>query len=220
MRKIWAVLLLLRLFMFGQSMSLFAQDEDEDDDPPYNEEIPIDDWDVYRPDFYSRGDQTFTISLGTIFPIIFLNEGKKINHNFSPPVGGTGSLAYTYFFGPNLFLGGEIGFKFNYTLANNVIFIIPMGLRSGWQFVLRRFEIPLYITAGFAPQTYIRLNYAGFFLKGGASVFYRFNPDWSFGLNTDWNWYPQRPREDEIRVPSKDVDANILSLTLSARYHF
>jgi hypothetical protein len=218
MQKVRVFLLLLGLCWFsGQSAVLFAQEEGEDD----NDDIPLEtDWDKYVSDLYSWGDQTFTISLGVGFPTVFLNNGNKIDHHFSPPVGGVGTLAYNYFFSSYFFVGGEIGVKFYYTLAKNVIFFIPIGLRAGAQFVAGRFEFPLFMVVGLAPQRYLNDSYAGLFLKGGASVFFRFNPEWSFGLNIDWSWYPQWPKEDGKRVPSKDVDANILGITLSARYHF
>ena len=217
MHKLRAVVLLLGLSWF-LAQPVCAQEEEE---PDY-EEIPIEtDWDGYISDLYTRGDQVFIISLGVIFPTVFLdNNWNVMDHHLNPPVGGTGSLSYSYFLGSHFYLGGEIGIKFNYTLGQNTVFLIPIGLKAGWQFIFRRFEFPLNITAGMAPQTYLGLGYLGFFLKGGASVYYRFNPDWSFGVNFDWNWYPQRPLKDGRPTPDKNVDANIIGLTISARYHF
>ncbi|MCL2127929.1 MAG: hypothetical protein FWH38_06705 [Treponema sp.] len=225
MQKARILMLLLGLCWFsGQSAQLLAQDqeqEQEEEEPGYDEDIPIEsDWDGYMPELYSRGDQTFTISLGLIFPSVFYNNGKRIPHHFDPPVGGMGTLGYTYFFGAHYFLGAEVGIKFNYTLGQNTVFLIPIGLRTGYQFVIGRFEIPLSVSAGIAPQRYLNYGYFGFFMKGGGSIFYRFSPEWSFGLNTDWSWYPQRPKENGNRVPGKDMSANIIGLTVSARYHF
>jgi hypothetical protein len=219
MQKVRFFLLLLGLCWFsGQGAVLFAQEEDEDDQ---DIDVPLEtDWFDYVSDTYSRGDQTFNISLGVIFPTIFLNNGSKIDHNFSPPVGGAGTLAYNYYLSSLFFVGGEVSVQFNYTLGKNTVFIIPLGVRAGVQFVISRFEFPLFMVVGVAPQRYLNDGYAGLFLKGGASGFFRFNPDWSFGLNVDWSWYPQWPREDGSPVPSKNVDANVLGLTLSARYHF
>ena len=223
MRKALALLLLLGLYcLSGQGTAfLYAQETDEEEDPPYSEGIPTEpDWDGYISDPYSMGDQTFTISLGVAFPTVFLSNGEVTPHQFSPPVGGTGSLAYTVFLSSNFFLGGEIGIIFNGTLGKNIVYLVPVGVRVGWQFVVRHFEFPLFAVIGVAPQTYIGVGYFGLYAKGSAGAFYRFNPDWSFGLNVDWSWYPQWPREDGKRVPEKDMDGNFLGLTLSARYHF
>lgn len=223
MRKALALFLLLILYWFsGHGAAFLHAQEEDDDDQPYDERIPIeDDWDGYISDLYAAGDKCFTISFGLIFPHGFLNKGTPIEHHLSPPVGGSiGPLSYNYFFNSNFFVGGEIAFLFNGTLANNTVFLVPIGLQAGWQFVLRRFEFPLAATIGFAPQRYLSLNYFGFFMKAGGGVYYRYNPDWSFGLNADWSWYPQRPMENGSPATAKNVDAFFIGLTISARYHF
>jgi hypothetical protein len=226
MQKIPAFFLLLALCCFtGRGVILYAQENA----PAYNENLPDDDDDDsqmdsdfnrFIPDIYTRGDQTINISLGTVFPMIFLNNGKEIAHNINPPVGGMLSFAYNYFLGPHFFLGGEVGFASAYTLGENALFIIPIGFRAGWQFVFRRFEFPLHAVIGIAPQKYLDYGYFGMYLRGAASAYYRFHPKWSFGVTVDWSWYPQWPMNEGKRTPEKDIDANILGVILSARYHF
>ena len=227
MQKVGFFLLLMGFCWFsGQGALLYAQEEEEEieeeEDSP-NEDISIEtDWDGYVADLYSRGDQTFTISLGVIFPTVFYNyKPEIIKHNFFP-VGGAGSLAYTHFLGAHYFVGVEIGVHFNYTLGENTIFFIPIVARTGWQFILHRFEFPISLAVGIAPQRYLMsMRYdPGMVVKLGASGFFRFSPEWSFGLNADWNWYPQWPRKDGNRVPEEDMYANIVGITLAARYHF
>ncbi|MDR0876746.1 MAG: hypothetical protein LBN21_01730 [Treponema sp.] len=198
---------------------LFAQEEEAPDDvypeETPGEDVPIEsDWGDYMPALYSAGDQTFTISLGVIFPTIFTDKSGLITHNITP-VGGTGFLGYSYFLDSHFSLGGEIGGMFIATLAKNTLFIIPIGLKVGYQFILGRFELPLGITIGFAPQRYLEKGYFGFFLKPIVGGFFRFNPDWSFGINTAWWWVPQWPKESE-----KYINGNFIDITLSARYHF
>jgi len=226
MQKAPALFLLLALFCFaGPGVILYAQgydesipDNDSDDSEDGSQEES--DFDNYIPDMYAKGDQTITITLGAVFPTVFLNNGTVIDHNFDPPVGGVLSLAYSHFLGPHFFLGGEVGFLSAFTLAQNAVFIIPIGVRAGWQFVFRRFEFPLYAAVGIAPQRYLDLGYFGMYLKGAASAYYRFNPNWSFGLTADWRWYPQWPMKEGKRIPKEDVDANIIGVLLSVRYHF
>ena len=228
MQKALALFLLLVLCCFaGQGGILYAQESA----PAYDETIPDDndgddsrdgsDLNKYIPDMYSKGDQIITISLGTIFPAGFYNnKGKEIPHNINPPVGFVLSLAYSHFLGAHFFLGGELGFASAKTLGESTLFIIPIGIRAGWQFVFRRFEFPLYAAIGMAPQRYLDLGYFGMYLKGAVSAYYRYNPNWSFGISADWSWYPQWPMKDGKRTPDKDIDANIIGVLLSARYHF
>lgn len=212
MRKAGALFLLLLLV---QGPLIFAQEqEEEEQDPGFEEEVPIEsDWSGYMPSLYSQGDQTFTMTLGTIFPVVFLRNGQVIAHNIKA-VGGTLNLSYNYWLGSHLFVGGEIGGMTGSTLRKNSFFIIPIGLRAGYQFIVQRFEFPLALTIGFAPQKYLEQGYFGFFMKPTASAFFRLNPDWSFGINTSWWWVPQWPREKD-----KAVDGNFIDVTLSARYH-
>jgi len=232
MRKALALILFLILCCFtGRGVILYAQGND----PGYNENIPDDNdsddddgsWadpemDIYIPDKYTKGDQLVTVSLGAAFPVLFLNSSGDVikDPKFTPPVGGILSIAYTYFLGANLFVGGEVGFLTAFTLSKNAVFIIPIGVRAGWQFVFRRFEFPVYLAIGAAPQKYLDFGYFGMYLKGVAAGFFRYNPNWSFGLSVDWTWLPQWPKENEKRVPSKDINGNFLGVSLSARYHF
>jgi hypothetical protein len=214
MQKVGLFFLLLGLCWF--SGQVYAQEDDDDED-----DYPLDtDWDGYISDLYSMGDQTFSISLGVTFPLVALNNGEKIPHHYKPPVGGAGSLAYTYFLGAHFFMGLEIGVQFYYTLGENTVFLIPVGLRGGGQFIIGRFEFPLYMTIGVAPQRYLDNSYVGFFLKVGGSGYFRFSANWSFGIANEWGWFPQWPKDDGRRVPHKDIDLFSTGITLAARYHF
>jgi hypothetical protein len=193
---------------------LAAQDSEEDEDNGDDEgvELPIDsDWPENPPELYSRGDKIFGISLGPLFPLFFTGDSGILPNNVG--IGGTLSLSYTYFLNSHLFFGGELGGMFASTKGKNNLFIVPMGFRLGYQFILRRFEFPLSVMIGVAPQKYMTdEGYFGFFAKPSASVFWRFNPDWSFGLNAAWWWVPQ--------WADNTVYGNFGELTLSARYHF
>jgi hypothetical protein len=203
---------LLTLFVWAL-FPLAAQDFDQGggagEDGP---ELPIEsDWPDVMPELYSRGDKMFGISIGPMLPTVFVYENGGVKEG-NIGVGGGGSLAYTYFFNGHLFMGGDLGGMFAITKAENALFIVPIGLRLGYQFILGRFEFPLSLLAGIAPQTYLEKNFLGFFAKPSASAFWRFNPDWSFGLNVAWLWVPQ--------WAMRTAHGNFLELSLSARYHF
>jgi hypothetical protein len=100
-------------------------------------------------------------------------------------------------------------------LARNSLFIIPIGLKAGYQFTLSKFEFPISVAFGMAFHRYLDLGYFGFYLRGGGGVYYRFNADWSFGFHAGWGWFPEwTPGKGE------NIDAHIVDVLLSARYHF
>jgi hypothetical protein len=198
------------LLLISLPILLYAQEEDNEGEPSGDSE-----WDFYETDFYSTGDKAFTVSAGVIFPTVFYSNNRQITHNLTPPVGYTGSLAYTYFLNSNIFVGGEIQGMFIATLARNSLFIIPIGARAGYQFILSRFEFPISLALGMTFPRYLDLGYFGLYLKGGGGAYFRFNADWSFGFNASWGWFPEwTPRKGE------NIDGNIVDAMLSVRYHF
>jgi hypothetical protein len=211
MQRICILLLILTL----AGVPLLWSQEDGDEDPGGSPPAPPieSDWDAFTPDLYARGDKTFVISLGILIPTAFTGSGMDGDaHNIK--LGGTGSLAFNYFLGAHLFVGGELGGMFAATLGENMLFIVPFGAHVGYQFVAGRFEFPLAIMIGASPAKYLDQGYFGLIIKPEASAFFRFNSDWSFGLNTNWWMVPQWPKNGE------NVFGNFLEITLSARYHF
>jgi hypothetical protein len=205
MLRTWSFGLLL--FFMVLVLPLAAQ-EAEDPVPPLESE-----WEDYASNLYSRGDKTFIITLGVVIPTVFTGAAiDEKGHGLN--VGGTGFLAYNYFLSSGFYLGGEFGGMFAGTRGENMLFIIPFGVRFGYQFVAGRFEFPVTFMIGAAAQKYLENNYIGLFLKPGAAVYWRFNPDWSFGLNANWWIVPQWPKNGE------NATGNFVEATLSARYHF
>jgi hypothetical protein len=199
---------LLLLFILGVVFPLAAQEEEDPET-----EIPEIIWDTYVPDRYRAGDKHLNISLGTIFPTFFVGTNIVDNKHNINIVGGMGSLAFSYFFTPNWFFGGELRGMFAPTGGKNMLFIVTIGPYIGYQFTAGRFEFPIRLMTGIAPQTYAGNEYLGWVINPGASIFYRFNPEWSFGLNFQWWMLPQWPKNN------KDVFANFLETSLSIRYH-
>jgi len=210
-------LLLVPLIFFVLTFGVHAQEEDEDDD----EEITIEsDWNATNFAPYTRGDQIFSINLGLVMPLFFSDQ--QIGYlDTKMGLGGMGSLGYFYFLGPHLFLGVQLSGMFAATEGKNMYFIVPIGLSVGYQFVLKRFEFPFYLMAGIAPQTHQQRSYFGFFSKAVGSAFFRFNSEWSFGLNTSLWWVPQWTKKTR-----SDYEGNInihgffWEIGLGARYHF
>ena len=204
MRK--ALSFFFMLVLFSSGLDLFAQEEDGEALPDNGSE-----WINIVSEPYSRGDTNFVITLGVLFPAYF-SAIENNDHGLS--IGGTGSLAFNYFLTSNFFLGGELSGMFSGSRRGNMLYMVPFGGRIGYQFWLGRFEFPVSLMIGAVPQRYIEKGYFGFIVKPGASAFWRFNPDWSFGLNGNLWIVPQWPKN------GNNVIGNFIELTLSARYHF
>jgi hypothetical protein len=171
-------------------------------------------WEQYSPSLYNKGDQTFSITLGTIKPLFYLDaDGEKLDNKSK--LGGAGSLSYSYFFTPHFALGGEFGGMFSGTVGGNMLYIMPFGLRATYQYVAGQFEFPFSVMVGGATQSYLGTDYFGLIVKPGAGAYWRATPDWSFGLNTIWWWVPEWTSDRNTTV-----FGNFLELTLTARYHF
>jgi hypothetical protein len=210
---------LLAIFIIIPAVSVvYAQENDnsgEDDDGIYIES----DWSLDMTK-YSRGDQTFCINLGIVKPLFYANKNAGYLSS-QMGLGGMGSLGYNYFLGPNIFLGGEIGGMFCSTVGENMYYIVPMGFRAGYQFILNRFEFPLALMIGVAPQSHNQLSYFGFFSKLTASAFFRLNNAWSFGLNTSFWWAPQwTGKAREGYSGNVNIHGFFLEITAGVRYHF
>jgi len=217
MQNTWAkiVYVIIVLLLMGFPNILAAQQNNDDSSDPAIES----DWDDFFLDLYVKGDQTFIIALGTVFPTIFLyrdkSEDAPTSPDFTPPVGGTGSLIYNYYLNPRLFLGGEIAGLFIHTLGGNTLFIVPLGFRVGTQYNLGKFEFPLSLSLGMCWHTYLTMGYYGLYMKAGGSAYYRATHEWSFGLTANWGWFPQWTFDR-----NHNVDGNFVDILFSARYHF
>ncbi|MDR3324619.1 MAG: hypothetical protein LBS82_01335 [Spirochaetaceae bacterium] len=210
--------LFLALFAAAGGLPAFAQAGDGGEgtfDEDVNRELPIQsEWAGMGSSGYADGDKVFLISLGTLFPLAFTGRGYRLLDN-KVSTGGVGILSYLYFINPSFFLGGELGGSFSSTIGENYLFLIPINLRFGYQFLWRRFEFPVSAGLGGAIHSYRSRDLFGLFAKFEAAAFYRFNNDWSFGLSTAFWWCPEWTTESE-----HDAYGHFLSLTASARYHF
>jgi hypothetical protein len=193
-------------FLLLAGQNVFAQEETYPD-----EEITVPVWEDIISTPYSEGDRNFVISMGVLFPTLFFGDVNNNQHGLR--LGGTGSLNFNYFLTPNIFVGGELSGSFGGTRGGNMLYIIPFGARVGYQFLYHRFEFPVSLMVGGAMQRYINKGYFGLVVKPGASAFWRFNSDWSFGLNSVWWFVPQWPRNGHA------VYGNFIELTLAARFH-
>lgn len=169
-------------------------------------------------DSYGLGDQTFSISAGVNLPL-FIHMLSGTVEPALPHVGAgaIGSLRWGTFLTNSVTFGAELGGTFAFTALHRTLVIVPVS--AVFTYVLRAypFEFPLHATLG---VSFMRLDndlYIGPIVKPGASAYWSYNSEWSFGLQLEYLWVP------EIYFgPLADQSAfgNFLSVTLSTLYHF
>ena len=210
------------VLMFSLVLFLHAQDAEtgEDDDDEEDGGISIEsDW-SRAANLYNKGDQLFCVNLGIVKPLFFMDQSEGY-FSTQMNLGGFGSLAYNQFFDSHWFWGVELSIMFASTISKNMYYIVPIGFRTGYQFILNRFEFPLSLIVGIAPQSYAEVSYFGIFAKPTAGAFFRFNPDWSFGLNTSFWWVPQWTRKTrDSRSGVINIHGFFWEFSLGVRYHF
>ena len=222
-RLLFYVVLLLTAFTLTAqdqfTITIMSDEEEEDDDE--DDVIPLEtDWTRFLYS-YSRGDQIFCINLGLVSPLFYLEKNSGfMDTNMN--LGGMGALSYNNFLGPHLFWGLEISGMFASTVGQNMYYIVPMGGRIGYQLQFNRFEFPLSVMLGFAPQSHNQRSYFSWlFVKPGAGAFFRVNQEWSFGINTNFWWVPQwNAKTVELNDSRINIHGFFMEITAGARYHF
>ena len=196
MKRIFTLLVILSVF----AGSVFAQ---EDDGP-----------DIYEDDFEylqnGPGDQFLKIELGAIFPLNF--DGKLY-----PGVQAT--LGYYRFLTTWLAVGGELSVSSQFSIGNKALCMVPITFGAMFQPTYKKFEFPIFVTAGIADHTWANSTYfPAFTLKTEAGAFYRFTEAWSFGLLSYFMWSVEKPWTDENK--GKDYHGLFQTASLAVRYHF
>jgi hypothetical protein len=223
-KNVWSKALLIAVLFSMTVFPLAAQDEgaeagdDEEALPPTDIDSR---WQSAYFETFTRGDGTFNIHLGVIFPAMFSVGSAE---QYDPPVGGTGRLSGSYFLNSHVFVGGGVQAMFMPTIGEHMLYVVPMGAHVGYEWTAGRFEFPLSLTIGWAWEMYLEHLYFGFFAKPQFSVLYRVFNDWSFGLTTSWWFVPQWGANtvDDTGKTVKGGSAlgNFVELTLMAQYHF
>ncbi|GMO38342.1 MAG: hypothetical protein Ta2F_14570 [Termitinemataceae bacterium] len=207
------------------SFPAFAQNGDDGGNSEDDRSPIISTWTDGKMSLYTKGDQLFWINLGVLLPLFITDIGKidgvktdtygdKLEKNIK--LGGAGSLSYSYFLNSHVYIGAELQGSFSVTKARKFLYMVPIALKAGYQFLAGRFEFPISLAIGGCTQTYDNENnlYSMFF-KPQASAFFRFNPEWSFGLNADWWIVPQITKQSE-----HNAVGHFFEISLAARYHF
>lgn len=161
------------------------------------------------------GDQFIKIDLMATAPLNF-GGSFPLYRDGKLSLGGAGSLGYHRFITGWFAMGLNVKFGYNPTIGENIFTYIPIMLDFTFQPAIGRFEFPLTLAVGGAMENYLSQTYfPGLVLEPQFGVYYRVNPSWSFGLETNFMYMPQWYSDSE-----KNDYGIFASLGISARYHF
>lgn len=164
---------------------------------------------------YVRGEQTLSFSLGTFFPITFVNLYAGGTADTNLKIGAGFGISYSYVVAPGFSVGGEIEGATCGTTAESSFFMVPFTAKASWYFVKMPFEIVPSVSAGLAIVRYEGYTNFNPILKGGAAFLWRQSSSWSFGLDaqawTVWQFYGDMPEDNRLGI--------FLDTRLTAVYH-
>ncbi len=180
-------------------------------------------------DLYSLGDQTFSIDAGTILPLFILaNDDGAVDGlgkltavgGFSKlTVGAVGSLRWGVFINNEMNLGVDLGGMFAFTQLERVLVMLPVT--GMYTYAIRFYPFELLLHAGLGVN-FTKLEedlYIGPILKPGASFYWNYSGEWSFGLQAEYWFVPEI--YFGTKVPAEHTAfGNFLGITLAVLYHF
>jgi hypothetical protein len=185
-------------------LPVFSQEDEQEDIKPL------------KVDYYSLGDQSFSVSAGLFIPLFFFDVDDSAAAVTNLTVGGNGSLMYEAYLNNNIKIGMEVGGIFAYSPNDNPFFMIPITARFAYEFHFGQFSMPIYLGAGINIISYDEESDVQILFKPGISLLWNYNSDWSFGGNLVYWIAPEIIFED----PDQSRIGNFLDFTISAQYHF
>lgn len=212
LRKFLLVLVSLLILNFG---FLGAQEEPPEGDPFTPQS---------RTNQRSLGDQSFSISAGTIIPLftVLLNDYPDAGfsagvYDTQLTVGGMGQLAYSFYLSPNVKVGLQLAGTFQWDINRNLLYMIPISVRGTYEFhPLDRLTIPIHLALGINMTSWNDFFQVDFLVRPGIGVYFDWNVEWSFGLDVTYWFVPQ------LSVPTDGQKTlmNMMDITIGAEYHF
>jgi hypothetical protein len=171
-------------------------------------------------DIYGLGDQTFSINAGPLLPLFIHGVDRGFVSGFSKlSLGAAGSLKWAAYLNNDLTVGLDLGGMFAFTLLNRTLVMLPVTGMVTYAFQFYPFEAHIHAGVG---VNFTKLDndlYVGPIIKPGASIYWNFNGEWSFGLQTEYWWVPEI--YFGTSPPSSQTNfANFLGITLTTLYHF
>lgn len=168
---------------------------------------------------YTLGDQTLSINAGLFVPLFFhsLSQTPAIQAS-RLSLGGVGSLNWNSYLNNDIRVGAELAGTFSFSPNGWALLMVNLAAKGTYILRMFPFEVPLSLGVGVNFTRFKELFHVEPILKPGASFYWTYNSEWSFGGNLTYWWIPQIVFGD--RYEGQSGFGNFLEFTLSALYHF
>ncbi len=202
-----AILLTAGAFVFAQS----------DQPPPEGQQPGDKKKSVLEMEGHQLGDQTLALSAGMMVPLFFQEfGGSAFPTNLT--LGGMGELQWAAYLNPNLRIGLDLAGSFARSPNDHTLFLMPITAKVAYVLGVSRFEFPFYLGAGISIVRYREWSHVDFILKPGVAGYWRYDSNWSFGLNLTW-WLDFQSTTSS-QDPSQARMGNFLMISPSVFYNF
>lgn len=166
---------------------------------------------------HQLGDQTLALSAGVMVPL-FYQEFDGAYHDTNLNVGGAGELQWSAYVSPSVRVGIDIGGGFARSPNDRTLFLVPITLKAAWVLDYSRFEFPFSLGAGISIVRYREWSHVDMILKPGVGCYWRYDTNWSFGLNLAW-WLDFQT-VTKYQEANQARMANFLIITPGVFYNF
>ena len=129
---------------------------------------------------------SLVLPLFTYLPTDEVDGSNITATNLSP--GGKLSLNWNAFLNSRLTIGAEVSGMFAIDQHGEPLLIVPVTGRLGYQFSsdllgLGQFEMPVFVNVGIGFMKLSHLSNVNLIFRPGASLYYRYDRNWSFGAS-------------------------------------
>ena len=203
------------IIIFLLPFAVFAKDDDNDidDDEDVRSTIDLNE--------HELGDQALGISAGLWVPLFFSDfHGNRRDTNVS--VGALASFQWNAYLCSWFRLGAEIAGSFGISPNKKSLLMLPITLKTTFLVKAGRFEFPFSFGFGINLVRYRSMKQVDIILKPAVGMYWYFNSNWSFGMETSW-WMDFQPAT-RIQKDEGNEDhsrfGNYIIINLGVFYHF
>ncbi len=168
---------------------------------------------------HTLGDQALGISAGLLIPLFFQEFQGGEYHGTNLSLGGVGSLQWSAYLSAYWRMGIEVAGAFAFSPNLKTLLILPLTLKVAYLINVSRFEIPISLGVGVSIIRYREWSHLDIIAKPGIGAYWRYDHNWSFGINMEW-WLDFQYVDPAYQPVEQARIGNFLAITPSLIYNF